>query len=67
MLREAGYRSAVLARKISSTTDLFVLGRTNIHNGMSVSPFGGYSRAVFATEISGLIDLIRKRTEGSAY
>ncbi len=67
MLREAGYRSAVLARKISSTTDLFVLGRTNIHNGMSVSPFGGYSRAVFATEMSGLIDLIRKRTEGSAY
>ncbi len=67
MLREAGYRSAVLARKSSSMTDLFALGRINIHNGMSVSPFGGYSKAVFATELSGLIDLIQKRTEGSAY
>jgi len=66
-LREAGYRSAVLARKSNYTTDLFALGRINIHNGMSVSPFGEYSKAIFATELSGILDHIRDSEENSAY
>jgi len=53
---DAGYLAAFVAENRDNTisTDLFLLGRLNIHEGMSVSPWGRFSRSRFACELSGI-------------
>lgn len=62
MVKEAGYRASVTTtnRKNDCSTDPYLLGRLTVHQGMSCSPRGNFSRAVFACEISGLLDSVRR-------
>lgn len=62
MVKEAGYRASVttMNRKNDYSTDPYLLGRLTVHQGMSCSPRGNFSRAVFACTISGLLDSVRK-------
>lgn len=62
MVKEAGYRASVttMNRKNDCSTDPYLLGRLTVHQGMSCSPRGNFSRAVFACEISGLLDSVRR-------
>jgi peptidoglycan/xylan/chitin deacetylase (PgdA/CDA1 family) len=61
MVKEAGYRASVttMNRKNNHLTDPYLVGRLTVHQGMSSSPRENFSRAVFACEISGLIDSVR--------
>jgi len=43
---------------------LFSLRRINVHDGMSIGPGGNFSKALFALEISGLIDLLWQGRRG---
>jgi peptidoglycan/xylan/chitin deacetylase (PgdA/CDA1 family) len=62
MVKEAGYKASVttMNRKNDYSTDPYLLGRLTVHQGMSCSPGGNFSRAVFACEISGLLDSVRR-------
>jgi peptidoglycan/xylan/chitin deacetylase (PgdA/CDA1 family) len=56
-VEQAGYRAAVITenRRNDHSTDPFLIGRLNVHEGMSTSPWGRFSRAVFRCEISGFL------------
>jgi len=62
MVEQAGYRASVttMNRKNDGATDPFLIGRLNVHQGMSCSPRGKFSRAVFACEISGMLSRLRR-------
>ncbi len=65
MLRGSGYSSAVVLYEGCRTTDdLFVLGRKMITDEMTTGCLGTFSRAVFACEVSGLLDILLGRTLG---
>ncbi|MCK4657255.1 MAG: polysaccharide deacetylase family protein [candidate division Zixibacteria bacterium] len=62
MVKEAKYKASVTTMngKNDYSTDPYLLGRLTVHQGMSCSPRGNFSRAVFACEISGLLDSVRR-------
>ena len=61
LVREAGYQSAVsTVEGINRTdTDRFKLRRYNVHEGRFRTPWGRLSQAVFFSETSGLLSLLR--------
>lgn len=66
IVKDAGFSAAMIAACVTndSSTDPFLLGRLNVHDGISVSPWGSFSRAVFACEISGFLNLFRRQVAG---
>ncbi|MFH1891806.1 MAG: polysaccharide deacetylase family protein [Candidatus Zixiibacteriota bacterium] len=62
MVRDIGFRAAVIAanRRNSRETDPYLFGRLNIHEGMSLSPWKRFSRALFACETSRFLSLFSK-------
>jgi len=61
LVKDAGYSAAVVAANTTNNgnTDPFLYGRLNVHDGTCAAPWGSFSRAVFACEISGLLNLFR--------
>lgn len=61
LVREAGYESAVSTVEgiNRADTDRFRLRRYNVHEGRFRTPWGRLSKAVFFSETSGLLSLLR--------
>lgn len=61
LVREAGYQSAVSTVEgiNRADTDRFKLRRYNVHQGRFRTPWGRMSQAVFFSETSGLLSLLR--------
>jgi peptidoglycan/xylan/chitin deacetylase (PgdA/CDA1 family) len=53
MVKEAGYHGAIIVGSgdPQSNVDLFALPRSGAHDGMSIGPLGGFSKALFAFEL----------------
>lgn len=63
LVQDAGYGSAATIQRCEENKkglDLFALKRIGVHNGMSVWHQGKFSRALFAVEINGWINFLRK-------
>jgi peptidoglycan/xylan/chitin deacetylase (PgdA/CDA1 family) len=67
IVEKCGYRAGVTTERtaITASCDLFTLGRVNVHDGMSTGPSGEFSRAVFVTELSGILDIVRGKGSGT--
>jgi peptidoglycan/xylan/chitin deacetylase (PgdA/CDA1 family) len=63
VVKESGFKAAfVLFRNKMARDNMFVLGRVMVSNGMTSNPINGFSRAMFACEVSGLFDVMFRRT-----
>jgi peptidoglycan/xylan/chitin deacetylase (PgdA/CDA1 family) len=63
IVKKIGFESAfVLYRNSLTRSNIHRLGRVMVSNAMTSSPFNGFSRAMFACEVSGLFDLLFGRT-----
>jgi peptidoglycan/xylan/chitin deacetylase (PgdA/CDA1 family) len=61
--RNAFTSGVVLFNSRHSPRGLYALGRMMISDEMTSGPLGRFSEAVFACEVSGLLDLLRRRTD----
>jgi len=59
---ESGFMSAVLLSDNGTAPNHpYAVGRTMVGNEMTTGLFGTFSRAVFGTEVTGLLDALRRR------
>ena len=69
LVKETGYLCACTVEgtgKKQNETDLFALPRIGIHEGMSIGIGGGFSKALFACHIAGLLSRRRREYGRSA-
>lgn len=63
VVKESGFKAAfVLFRNEMVRENLYTLGRVMVSNAMTSNPANGFSKAMFACEVSGLFDFVFRRT-----